>query len=87
MRMGPSLPRASPLWQGFVPAPLAGEARTKLERRLLGVSEELMRLLERLDAVSATSQEARRRRKAVVTAVNAQMDRAEAMRAKLAAAA
>ncbi|XP_043197445.1 uncharacterized protein LOC122367953 [Amphibalanus amphitrite] len=72
--------------KGFLPARMAAEVRPKLEKRLLTVSEELMRLLERLDSISVgqSSESARRKRKAVVTAINAQMDRADKLKEKLA---
>ncbi|XP_037083782.1 BAG family molecular chaperone regulator 1-like [Pollicipes pollicipes] len=72
--------------KGFLPAALQSETRGRLERRLAAVSEELMRLLERLDALSVqqSAPEVRRKRKAVVTAISTQMDRADAVRAALA---
>ena len=64
---------------------MAAELRPRLQKRLLAVSEELMRLLERLDsiAVGQSGEAARRRRKAVVTAINEQMDRADRLRERL----
>ena len=71
---------------GFLPAKVAAEVRPKLEKRLLTVSEELMRLLERLDSISVgqSAESTRRKRKAVVTAINAQMDRADRLKEALA---
>ena len=65
---------------------MTAEVVPKLQKRLLTVSEELMRLLERLDSISVgqSAESVRRKRKAVVTAINAQMDRADRLKEKLA---
>ena len=71
--------------QGFLSAKMSAEVRAKLRKRLLTVSEDLMRLLERLDSISVgqCAEAVRRRRKAVATAINAQMDRADRLKEKL----
>ena len=65
---------------------MTSEVRPRLEKRLLAVCEELMRLLERLDSIQVgqDAESARRKRKAVATAINAQLDRADKLKETLA---
>jgi len=71
---------------GHLDRALHGEALKKIQKRLRGSSEELMRMMESLDSISLTEdqQECRTKRKAVIQRINRTMDRNDCLLHKVA---
>ncbi|XP_063609523.1 BAG family molecular chaperone regulator 1-like isoform X1 [Penaeus indicus] len=73
------LPEVDSIANGYMEPHLCGEALGKLKKQLLGVNEEFMRLLERLDGISFEENQApaRQKRKSVVQRIQHLMERTD----------